>query len=120
MGDIVLKKVAGSIMASLRPSDLVVRMGGEEFAVIMPETELTSAINIAERLRERIEKLSIPFKDSPRTMSVTVSVGGACVTDAHDEIVDTLLKRADTALYKAKESGRNRVIAADEAGAAHA
>ena len=109
-GDIVLKQVVGIIMNSLRPSDLVVRMGGEEFLIVMPETALTSALIIAERLRIRIEKLSITVKDSKETFNVTISIGGAELTKDDTNAIEHLVKRADKALYKAKEDGRNRVI----------
>lgn len=108
-GDTVLKSVASNIMNSLRPTDLVVRMGGEEFAVIMPETDLLSALTIADRLRERIEKLSVSIRSGSQNLSVTVSIGGACIDEGEHSDVHALLKRADEALYKAKNSGRNRV-----------
>jgi two-component system cell cycle response regulator len=111
VGDVVLKTVTHAITNSLRPSDLVVRMGGEEFAVIMPETPLEPALHIAERLRERIEKLSIPIKDGQQNMSVTVSIGGACVHEGDITDVENLLKVADGALYEAKQTGRNKVVA---------
>jgi two-component system cell cycle response regulator len=109
-GDAVLKAVVTSIINSLRPSDLVVRMGGEEFAAIMPETDLPTALTIGDRLRERIGKMSIPMKDTAQTLSVTISIGGACLTGTEQDDVEMLLKRADTALYKAKQTGRNRVV----------
>ncbi|HEU0118662.1 MAG TPA: PleD family two-component system response regulator [Alphaproteobacteria bacterium] len=107
VGDNVLRSVAGSIINSLRPSDLVVRMGGEEFAAIMPETNLPSALAIAERLRERIASLAIQNREE--TFNVTVSIGGACIYEGN-ESVEEILKRADAALYQAKETGRNKVV----------
>lgn len=110
-GDAVLKAVATSITNSLRPSDLVVRMGGEEFAVIMPETDLSVALIIGERLRERIAGLAIPARNPNDPLRVTVSVGVACLAENdHGAEVDALLKRADAALYMAKNQGRNRVV----------
>lgn len=109
-GDEVLKEVVNSISTALRPSDLVVRMGGEEFAVIMPETDLPAALTIGERLRQRIEGMRIHVQGPNEPLKVTISVGGACVKEAQEPNVDMLLKRADTALYKAKETGRNCVI----------
>lgn len=108
-GDIVLKTVASNIMNSLRPSDLVVRYGGEEFAVIMPETELPAALSIAERVRQRIEKLSIGIHNDGEKISATVSIGAATLAESEELTVPDLIKRADEALYKAKEEGRNCV-----------
>jgi two-component system cell cycle response regulator len=104
-GDLVLKSVVGNIMNSLRPSDLVVRMGGEEFAVIMPETDLPTALAIADRLRQRIEKLSI-------------GIGAECIPEHEEPSIADLLRRADEALYKAKNTGRNRVVGSTHATAA--
>lgn len=115
-GDVVLKTVVGSIMNSLRPTDLVVRMGGEEFAVIMPETDLPAALAIADRLRQRIEKLSIGVKHNSQNISATVSIGGACIYENEEPSIPKLLKCADEALYKAKNTGRNRVVGDVKAG----
>ncbi len=112
-GDAVLISVAGSIINSLRPTDLVVRMGGEEFAVIMPETDMKTALSIAERLRQRIEKLSISVKNNSQNINVTASMGVACIREEDESNVQQLLKHADEGLYKAKETGRNRVISND-------
>jgi two-component system, cell cycle response regulator len=110
-GDIVLKAVARTIMNSLRPSDLVVRMGGEEFAAIMPETDLAVALRIGERLRERVAAMDMPSHDPDKPLNVTISIGGAWIKEVDTDVtVDSLLKRADAALYQAKNTGRNRVI----------
>ncbi|MFY9287401.1 MAG: PleD family two-component system response regulator [Alphaproteobacteria bacterium] len=110
IGDDVLRTTVSSIMNNLRPSDLVVRMGGEEFVIIMPETDLPVASIIADRLRERIASTSIPIKDGGQNISVTVSMGAACLVQNTEDSVDDLLKRADAALYKAKQTGRNRLV----------
>ena len=109
-GDYVLKEVVTRIMQSVRPLDLVTRMGGEEFAVIMPETDPKTALIVAERLREIIASLPMALPGSPKTISVTVSLGVAYVNPDPAETQDTVLRRADEALYKAKETGRNKVV----------
>ena len=111
VGDIVLRDVVRRLTLAVRPTDLLVRMGGEEFAVIMPETDLSAALVIAERLRERIATSPIAIKDKKnQTLTVTVSIGCACRAPTSDDSVDTLVLRADTALLQAKKEGRNRVI----------
>lgn len=104
LGDTVLREVAQCCRDSLRASDLAARIGGEEFALILPGTDLSQAQQLAERLRERIAKLQLPA-------SVTVSIGCAAL-EAQMPGVDALLARADDALYAAKQGGRNRVSSA--------
>jgi len=105
VGDRVLRAVADCINAAVRNSDVVGRYGGEEFAVIMPDTDLMDAHLVAERLRSSIE--SIDFADL-KGAPLTISLG---VTQwlAGDESTETIIERADRALYRAKNSGRNRV-----------
>ena len=105
-GDRVLKQVVGRVTSALRPSDLVARMGGDEFAVVMPEKDLDEAQQIADRLRRRIG-------DTPAEgVAVTVSIGAAA-SRPEEEKLEATLQRADTAVYEAKRAGGNRV-AADE------
>jgi two-component system, cell cycle response regulator len=104
-GDRVLRGVVKRVISALRPSDLVTRMGGDEFAVVMPETDLDAATQIAERLRGRIGDAAIEGK------AVTVSIGAAASRPGREEQLDATLQRADAALYKAKRAGGNRVIA---------
>ena len=109
-GDRCLKKVAAALSTSLkRPKDLAARWGGEEFACLLPNTNAKGAQNVAEVLREAIQNLSIPHKSSPVNEVVTVSVGVVASNPMDDNSFDNLLKRADEALYQAKESGRNRI-----------
>lgn len=109
-GDIVLKETVNRISMSLRPQDLVVRLGGEEFAAILPEIELKTALSVGERLRHAIA--SIPFSiSSDKALPVTISIGAASLDPEGNETPEQLLKRADAALYRAKEGGRNRVEA---------
>jgi len=104
-GDRVLKEVVNRVASALRPSDLVARVGGDEFVVVMPEADLDAALQIAERLRSRIG-------DSPvEGVAVTVSVGAAASRPDKQEELDATLQRADAALYQAKRADGNRVIA---------
>ena len=110
-GDQCLIKVAQSIKSSLnRPGDFLARFGGEEFIIILPATTLNGALTIAERIRSNIEKLSIPNKNSSPLKIVTLSLG-VSIADASSETHELLVKHADLALYKAKENGRNQVLA---------
>jgi len=102
-GDRVLASVAQALRDYMRPTDLIARFGGDEFAVLLPTIELEDARETAERLLEHVEKLSPQTLASP----VTVSVG---ITDTGQaEGLDALVHRADAAMYRAKEAGRNRV-----------
>lgn len=110
VGDDCLKKVASSLASSTdRPSDLVAQYGGEEFAVILPETDAVGAHTIAERFRSHLESMQIPHEYSDTSNFVTVSVGLACVTPNVGMTKTDLLKLADDMLYQAKETGRNTV-----------
>lgn len=118
-GDEVLRELAGRAMRQVRSVDLVGRLGGEEFIVVMPETSLAGAIVVAERLRLAVADDPFVLQEDGKQLSVTVSIGIA-VAEGEQETQETLLKRADDALYAAKNGGRNRVIAfaADEAASA--
>jgi len=106
VGDEVLQTFAGRISNSLRSFDLVVRLGGEEFLVVLPDTSMDSAKKVAERLRKSI--CGEPFRVSAPAghIDVSVSIGGV-VLDAGNSTVEEVLQRADTELYKAKTGGRN-------------
>jgi len=107
-GDAVLKEVVNRVSLSLRPQDLVVRLGGEEFSAILPEIEQKTALSVGERLRHAIA--ATPFSiSSSLAIPVTISIGAASLEPDGKETPEELLKRADAALYRAKESGRNRV-----------
>lgn len=108
-GDEVLKHVVGSIINSVRPSDLVVRLGGEEFCVIMPETTIQLAQMVADRLRAKIAATPVPVTGTDDGLNVTVSIGVAQSTGANGDTQHALFERADAALYRAKNGGRNRV-----------
>lgn len=108
-GDAALREFAARLGSNVRPSDFACRMGGEEFVVIMPRTGGDIACLAAERLRRFI--CASPFRapEFPDPLDVTVSIGVACSAQS-DDSAETLLKRADEALYEAKRAGRNRVV----------
>lgn len=106
-GDEVLKAVAQSARIQLRPYDLIARFGGEEFAVILPSTNLLTASIVAERLRSAISQLT--FTDSMQDRQITISLGVACVASSDIQSVEELIHQADENLYNAKRNGRNRV-----------
>ena len=111
-GDDVLKEIATRVTDNVRDFDLVARFGGEEFVVVMPDSNAEAAYMVAERLRNRIAgtPFKIPGRDEP--LKVTVSIGVATTTDPSDS-ADKLLARADALLYTAKRGGRNRSCTAD-------
>jgi diguanylate cyclase (GGDEF)-like protein/PAS domain S-box-containing protein len=110
VGDAVLQNVVKRSLESLRQSDFLGRIGGEEFAVILPETNLASATEVAERLRHHMTERAMIAERA--AIPCTVSVGVAQM-NAQDGTIDALLHRADEALYRAKSGGRNRVEIAE-------
>lgn len=111
-GDQALQAVARTLRKRVqRPADLVARYGGEEFVVIMPDTPIEGATELAERLRIGVEGLSIPHKRSSAAVCLTVSIGVACTIADVSPNAEALLQRADERLYRAKKAGRNRVMA---------
>jgi diguanylate cyclase (GGDEF)-like protein len=109
-GDTVLKSVAGILKSSMkRPSDFAARWGGEEFAVLLPETDSNGALKLAEDIRGNIEKALIPGIADTSTISVTASIGIASTVPTVESSMSALIERADQALYAAKKAGRNRV-----------
>ena len=109
-GDDVLREFSRRLKASVRGIDLAVRLGGEEFVVVMPETDGAVARIVAERIRTKTAGKSFPIRGGEQSLEVTVSVGVASFLGAEDDAA-ALLKRADVALYRAKTDGRNRVVA---------
>ncbi|WP_298951305.1 PleD family two-component system response regulator [uncultured Methylobacterium sp.] len=110
-GDEVLRDFADRIRAHTRGIDVVARFGGEEIVVVVPDTGLDGARQVAERIRERVETVPFAIHRGTRSVDVTVSIGVATRQPGDTSALD-LMKRADTALYRAKEDGRNRVVAA--------
>ncbi|MEW6766110.1 MAG: diguanylate cyclase [Pseudomonadota bacterium] len=108
-GDKVLRQVAFSIQANLRQQDLCGRLGGEEFGVLLPNTDEHGATELAERLREAVERLVIPLDGGAR-LRPTISIGGALTGGTKATPLIELLAHADHALYAAKDAGRNRVV----------
>ena len=107
-GDEVIKAFAAACRASLRSSDCLGRFGGEEFVVLLPQTQLAAALQVAEKLRARVE--AVKHCVGERQETVTASIGVAAM-QAECDSVEELLLRADAALYRAKAVGRNRVVA---------
>lgn len=111
-GDAVLRKMAEVCQKTLRAVDIIGRVGGEEFAIMLPETDRVEAIEVAERLRSAIAEAKVPV-ESGLPLRFTVSIGVASIFTKEDN-VDVLLNHADKALYEAKNSGRNRVCVAEQ------
>jgi len=108
-GDDVLRDFALRIKRSIRGIDLACRLGGEEFVIVMPETDVAVAAMVAERLRRRIAAEPFAIQQGVKTIPVTISIGIAALRDKDDNGA-SLIKRADQALYRAKRDGRNRVV----------
>ena len=109
-GDYVLQQISNAALQTFRKTDMVFRIGGEEFAVILTETDLEGAKIPLERFRKTVETLDLVYNDVP--VNITVSIG-AC---QHNKIMtgkEQLISRTDMALYDAKHSGRNKVVFAD-------
>ena len=105
VGDLVLKEVALALKTTVRASDLVARYGGEEMIVLLRNTSLPSALSVAEKLRLAVEQRLV--SDQKAEYKVTVSLGVSLFRKG--DTVDSLIARADQGLYKAKDTGRNRV-----------
>ena len=113
MGDHALQLVARGLAKRIkRPADLVARYGGEEFVVIMPDTPIEGAIQLADSLRLGVEGQGIPHKRSSAAICITVSIGVASTSTDAPAAAEALLQRADERLYRAKKAGRNRVVGA--------
>lgn len=106
-GDEVLRVVGRLVAADVRPYDLAARWGGEEFLLVLPGADAAAALATAERLRRRIETAEVRLPDGP--LPVTISGGVAAAVPDEGIVFDALVARADSALYRAKEEGRNRV-----------
>lgn len=109
-GDGCLRQIAGAVASHLRPNDLAARIGGEEFAILMPSADRHRVTHVARLTRMEIEKLAIPHSGSPLRL-VTASAGVAS-SEAVEATAEALVHHADESLYRAKRSGRNRVAEA--------
>jgi len=107
MGDRVLRMVSDQIKESVRNVDIAARYGGEELCVILPNTDKEGSLVIAERIRQNIENLRIPYKDEE--LKITCSIGVSSIPENQPADVKGFMKQADEALYEAKENGRNQV-----------
>jgi len=114
VGDDAIKAVAITASAHLRANDVLGRLGGEEFGVLLPETSMAEAVKMAERLRTVVSQIRL--KTDHGKLDFTASLGVAA-WQPDDETDDTVVNRADAALYVSKEQGRNRATAAPQATA---
>ena len=105
-GDLVIRRIASLLKETVRQIDIVGRYGGEEFCCILPDTDVENACQLAERLRETIEKAELRFES--HTLHATISLGVVEYGDGCD-VLETLIKAADDALYVSKRNGRNMV-----------
>jgi diguanylate cyclase (GGDEF)-like protein len=108
-GDFTLKELAGQVRATVRKEGLFARFGGEEFAVVLPEADLAVALNVAERIRSRIDHHAFAYAGA--TFSITVSIGVAATDGKQVLTAEEIIAQADAHLYQAKREGRNRVAA---------
>lgn len=108
VGDQALKAISDQCIHALRDTDVFGRIGGEEFAAILPLTDLETARMVGERLRASIEEATIPTTVGP--LQVTISVGIVVSDETDNPIIDDLMQQADEALYEAKRGGRNRIV----------
>jgi diguanylate cyclase (GGDEF)-like protein len=109
-GDDVLRAVARTLLKTCRGDDQLYRFGGEEFLVLLPEQSLESGILVAERCRRAIEEMALPHSANSNSGVVTISAGVASLTQPAMKSMQAWLNEADAALYRAKHSGRNRVV----------
>jgi diguanylate cyclase (GGDEF)-like protein len=110
-GDLALREVAHALRSSLRDYDIIGRFGGEEFTLLLPQTDTAEAARIAERIREQVSQQVITIDDGSKDgfpLRITVSIGVASLTGSRRDLTD-LIAAADSALYQAKNAGRNQV-----------
>lgn len=106
-GDAVLEFFGNTLSQCARKSDVVGRIGGEEFAMLLPDTDLTGAINLARKIRNAINDAGVLFSD--QTIKFTVSIGAAEINHEEAPALEALLQQSDVALYAAKGSGKNNI-----------
>jgi two-component system cell cycle response regulator len=106
-GDAVLRAVANAVRTTVREIDLPARYGGEELAIVIPQTDLAAAATLSERVRAAIAAVQVPVRDGT-ALSVTASIGIAAL-DPENPSREDLVTNADAALYRAKRQGKNRV-----------
>lgn len=113
-GDDVLTKFVAVVHDNIRPSDFLFRIGGEEFCCLLPETRTEFATVVAQRIRRQVEAATVDVAGKPVKVTVSIGIAGSEAFGYH---VDTLLRRADMAVYEAKRQGRNRVVVAEPSDA---
>ena len=101
----VLKEIAKIVKNLIRKSDICGRFGGEEFVILLPNTKLSGAMKLAERIRETIQNHIFDFNGKKINVTVSIGITSVGVNDSYE----SLISRADEALYEAKEKGRNRI-----------
>jgi diguanylate cyclase (GGDEF)-like protein len=109
-GDALLKTVAGIFAAETkRASDVAARLGGEEFGVLLPDTDLDSAPEIAEKIRGNVEAARVPTADESELTTTTVSIGAVSAIPSEGDDLRDFIEKADENLYRAKNTGKNKV-----------
>ncbi len=107
-GDQVLKTFSSTVISNIRTNDILGRIGGEEFAILFPETSAENASIVCDKIRQKVAETTI-FLASNQKLQITVSIGvSAC--DQEDLEIETIIQRADWRLYRAKTGGRNQVV----------
>jgi len=117
-GDIALQQVAAALKSSLREIDILGRMGGEEFAVLLPNTLSHAAVLLAERVQQIMASTSFEVPGASSTITITISIGVAAATNEMSDI-DDMLRNADAAMYRAKYYGGNRVVQYEDVSGTH-
>ena len=105
---VIIPMLASKLKELTRVSDIICRFGGEEFLILFPNTSLDGAFTISQKIREEIEMLTLKLSDDKEVM-FTVSIGVSEIEHGEDKKIEDIIKRADLALYQAKDSGRNKV-----------
>jgi diguanylate cyclase (GGDEF)-like protein len=111
-GDCALQALVRRLICALRQQDSLARMGGEEFAILLPDTQGSAALAIAERVRRMVEELEVPFEAGPLRMTICAGVAQLNTARGWEE----MMRRADAAMYTAKQRGRNLICALPESG----
>jgi diguanylate cyclase (GGDEF)-like protein len=110
-GDVLLKNIARIFANAVRrPTDLAARLGGEEFGVLLPETDSESAAKIAEKIRSEVEAMRIPTEDGKTITTATISIGSTTRIPENGDSSKEFITKADENLYTAKTTGRNKVV----------